>query len=185
MPTWVTHGGIRCNYQSGFEWLVDVLNDHQQHAELIDNCKTHASQNYRYGQFVARLESGLLNCIAAHKNEHLTPIGQCNPITNDALCLLPFVDLGFENYSGVAKFYVSHDLNNQRLLSSKVVAIEHIHKEQWTVVNDPCWPAEKKLSDEQKQLLSELKSPIEFARFDKKAQGIIWQLLTDGFVVFA
>jgi glycosyltransferase involved in cell wall biosynthesis len=185
MPTWVTHGGIRCNYQSGFEWLIEVLNNHQQHSELIANCKTHASQNYRYGHFVARLETGLLNCIAAHKNEHLTPIGPCHPITNDALCLLPPVDSGFENYSGVAQFYVSHHLDSRRPLSSKVVAIEHTHQEQWTVVNDPCWPAKKKLSDEQKQLLNELKSPIEFARFDQKARDIIWQLLTDGFVVFA
>ncbi|KZN49664.1 hypothetical protein N474_05270 [Pseudoalteromonas luteoviolacea CPMOR-2] len=185
MSTWVTHGGIRFNYQSGFKWLTEVLNNHEKHTQLIENCKTHASQNYRYGHFVNRLESGLLDCLTAYKSANVTQIGQCQSITNDTLCLLPSVNLGFENYSGVAQFYVSHKLAYQQPLTAKVIAIEHIHQNHWTVVNDPCWPAEKKLTDAQKHILSELKSPVEIARFDPQAQDIIWQLLADGFVVFA
>ncbi|MCF2856399.1 glycosyltransferase family 4 protein [Pseudoalteromonas sp. SMS1] len=185
MSTWVTHGGIRFNYQSGFDWLTDVFNDHERHSQLIENCKAHAAKHYRYGHFVTRLESGLINCINAYNRADLAQVGQCESITNHVPCLLPPVELGFENYSSVAQFYVSHTLEAQHPLSPKVTAVDYLEQDHWTIVNDPCWPAEKILSVEQKHILNELSSPIELARFDPSTQAHIWQLLADGFVVFA
>ncbi|KZN36760.1 hypothetical protein N480_15940 [Pseudoalteromonas luteoviolacea S2607] len=185
MPTWITQGGIRFNYQSGLAWLSEVLNNNTQRGELSKQCKAHASQYYRYGHFVSRLESGLLRCLGLHKQGITTPIAHHVPIINDSQCLLPHVPLGFENYSGVAHYYVSHTLEQRTPITSKVVAVDHIQQGQWTIVNDPCWPAEKKLSDEQLQILDELTTPIELSRFNHTAQDIIWQLLNEGFVVFA